>query len=172
MKGAAVIAIAAAVFVVAPLAATPEPRAFQRPARAADRYVGLHRSWRITDSRLVARSVVRRPNRDNTARLYLVRRADGSLCLILRDRGDAGTCTSSPALGKVLFLSSRVLAGVAANDVASVVVIGTDGRRHRVKLTRDQGFIWDCHAYSGCTSATAAIEAYNRSGRRIYHTNW
>lgn len=172
MKRAALVALAAALSVAAPLAATPEPRAFQRPARPADRYAGLHRSWRITDSRLVAQTVVRRPNRVSTARLYLVRRTNGLLCLVLRDIGEASSCALSLAPGTVGVAVSRVLAGVAANDVTRVVVLGRQGKRHRVKLTRDQGFIWDCRAYSGCSAVTAGIEAYNRGGRRVYSTTW
>jgi hypothetical protein len=172
MKRAALVALAAAVVVAAPHAATPKPVAFQRPATAADRYTGLHRSWRVADSRLVARSVVRRPNRLSTARLYLLRRTDRLLCFVLRDVGEAASCASSLPLGTVHVTLSRVLAGVAANDVTRVVVIGTRGRRHTVKLTRDHGFIWDCRAYSGCSSVTVGIEGYNRGGRRVYSTNW
>ena len=154
-------------------AATQEPVAFQRPARADDRYTGAPSSWQIRDSRLVARALVRRPNHVNQARLYLVRRANGMMCIILRDAGGgAASCTSPAQFGNGLSLSCRLLVGVVRNDVARLTVVGTCGVRHTVKRTRDKGFTWDCRAWKGCRRVVAAVEAYDATGNLLYRTAW
>lgn len=166
-------AIAAVTVAAGASAATQEPIAFQRPARADDRYTGPPSTWQIRDSRLVARALVRRPNRVNQARLYLVRRANGMLCVVLHDAGGgAASCTSSSQLARGVSLSGRLLAGVVRNEVARVVVVGTRGVRHPVKLTRDKGFIWDCRAWNGCRWVVAAVEAYDAAGSLLYRTAW
>jgi hypothetical protein len=109
----------------------------------------------------------------NTARLFLVRRAKGLLCIALLDRDREGTtCASASSLPTLFLMSGRLLSGVAANNVARIVVVGTQGARHTVPLTRDRGFIWDCRAWSGCSTVIAEIQAYDRAGKTLYRTRW
>jgi hypothetical protein len=91
--------------------------------------------------------------------------------LIDRDR-EGITCTSRSSLPTLFVMSGRLLSGVAGNEVARIVVVGTHGVRHTVRLTRDKGFIWDCRAWSGCSSVIAEIQAYDRAGKTIYRTRW
>jgi hypothetical protein len=170
------LAAVVVVVVVSPAAtetggASVEPTAFQRPARPDDHYAGPSR-WQVSDSRLVARATVRRPSGSSAARLYLVRRTDGVLCIALRDRGTAASCTTPSVFAKGISLSGRLLVGVVPNHVMRLVVVGTRGVRHSVKPTRDKGFIWDCRAWNGCAGAVAAVEAYNDAGRLLYRIPW
>jgi hypothetical protein len=169
----ALAAVVAAVVVVpaASGGASREPAAFQRPARPDDHFAGPSR-WDVSDSRLVARVSIRRPSGSNVARLYLVRRTDGMLCIALLDRGGAGSCTKPSAFAKGISLSGRLLVGVVPNHVMRLVVVGTRGVRHSVKPTRDRGFIWDCRSWNGCDSVIAAVEAYNGAGRLLYRMPW
>jgi hypothetical protein len=167
---AAVVA-AAVVVPVAPGGVSQEPAAFQRPARADDRFAGLSR-WDFSDSRLVAQTSIGRPSGSNVARLYLGRRMDGMLCIALVDRGTAGSCTKPSAFAKGISMSGRLLVGVVPNHVTRLVVVGTRGVRHSVKPTRDKGLIWDCRSWNGCTGVIAAIEAYDAAGRLLYRTPW
>jgi hypothetical protein len=91
--------------------------------------------------------------------------------LIDRDR-EGTTCTSRSSLPTLFLMSGRLLSGVAANEVARIVVVGTRGVRHTIRPTRDKGFIWDCRAWSGCSSVIAEIQAYDRAGKTIYRTRW
>lgn len=170
------LAAVVAVVVVAPAGTgtggtSVEPTAFQRRARADDYYAGPSR-WHVSESRLVARTSIRRPSGSNVARLYLVRRTNGMLCIALRDRGTATSCTTPTVFAKGISLWGRLLVGVVPNRVMRLVVVGTRGVRHTVRPTRDKGFVWDCRAWNGCASVIAAVEAYNNAGRLLYRIPW
>ncbi|MBD0349001.1 MAG: hypothetical protein ICV59_07605, partial [Thermoleophilia bacterium] len=154
-----------------------QPRAFQRPRRPGDVFPAsaFIPGQRITDSRLIASYFGRR----RPARLYLLKTSGSrgrQICMALVHRGIGAGCdpeahflTPSRA---VTAGSGQLLSGVAANHVARVVVIGTQGRRHRLRLTPDKGFIFDCRAYNGCTCVVRWLDAFDANGRRVAHQDW
>jgi hypothetical protein len=157
-----------------------ELRAFQRSKQPTD---VLRRRFadhlQITDSRRIATYVDRRGRR---ATLYLAKGGLG-LCHILvhssppNGFGGAGSGCSPPAqfLGRgrhVAASSGRLFAGVVANEVARVVIVGSRGVRHPVKVTADGGFIYDCRACNGCAGLIACVEAYTRDGKPLSRQPW
>jgi hypothetical protein len=119
------------------------------------------------------------------ALLYLVK-ATGlhlgrGMCLELITRSAAGgTCFASSvagslaAGGRVIAVEGRFFGGVAANDVARVVVVAQGGR-HAVRLTADKGFIYHCGSV-GCVRGhhglVTAVQAYGRDGALLTRTAW
>jgi hypothetical protein len=156
-------------------AANPPLRAFERPASAADRMpTGTVRlPYRIVDSRRIATYIApRRPSRRAT--LYLLATQGHGLCVFLvQPRSAGGGCGSDfPATRKIAASEGKFFAGVVANEVARVVIVGTRGVRHVVPLTRDNGFIYDCRAYNGCTCVVAAVEAFSAGGKLVERQDW
>jgi hypothetical protein len=177
--------IAFAVFVVAGVAAaSPRPRtipsAFARSATPADRPPATFAERggsRAFDSRMIATYT------DGKRRLWSVYvfkqviRNRMNICVAtLRGGGGGGGCSPSPAFfapGRwVVAGEGRLIAGVAADNVATVRLIGSHGTVHTVKLTRDHGFIYDCNAYNGCSCLIARVQAFDSSGRLITDQNW
>ena len=151
-----------------------ELRAFKRAQRAIDVLpASLRRDLRMVESRRVA---TYRDRRGRSAAVY-VARGRGRLCVITLQWNGAGAgCSAAHRFladaKRIAAVSGRLFAGVAANDVSHVVVVGTRGVRHRVSVTPDGGFIFDCRAYNGCTCVLAAVEAYGRDGSLLSSENW
>jgi len=147
-----------------------QPKAFSRPPRAADvlpaGYLTMlpPRLGHIVATRRIA-TYDGGPKR--RARLYLIRTSGGYMCSFLIWRGAGGGCNRGSILGgqQVQVGAGQFLAGVAADRVTRIVVVGSRGVRHRVPLSSDQGFIYDCRAYNGCTCAVARVDAYAGSRR-------
>jgi hypothetical protein len=72
---------------------------------------------------------------------------------------------------RVVAGAGQFLSGIAANEVTRIVVIGSRGVRHRVPLSADKGFVYDCRAYNGCTCAVSYLDAY-AGERRVAHQHW
>jgi len=157
-----------------------ELRAFKRPKQPSDVLSGRFADHlEITDSRRIATYVDRRGRR---ATLYVAKGGLG-LCQVLVKSstsggvgGGGGGC-SPPAdfLNRerhVAASSGRLFAGVVANEVARVVIVGSRGVRHPVKVTADGGFIYDCRAYNGCAGLIACVEAYTRDGTLLSGQPW
>jgi hypothetical protein len=133
----------------------------------------FRRAFRIRDSRRVATYV---DGRGRHASLY-VARSGAQLCHILVQwNGVGGGC--SPArrfLGPNRFIAGsagRLMAGVVANNVTRVLIIGTKGGRHPVKVSPDGGFIYNCRAYNGCAGLIACIEAYGVKNELLGRDEW
>jgi hypothetical protein len=151
-----------------------EPRVFQRPARPADQFQPhWPRHGRVIASRLVATYDGRRGRR---ASLYVFKTSTGETCQAFVFNGIGGGCNP-----KTLFRpdhrlaagSGQLFAGVAADEITRVVIVGSQGVRHRVHLSSDNGFIFDCRAYNGCTCAVVdRVEAFTRTGRRVVNQRW
>ncbi|HEU5212896.1 MAG TPA: hypothetical protein VFU10_09020 [Gaiellaceae bacterium] len=112
------------------------------------------------------------------ARLYLAQTRKGWLCAVLLAHAHAsGTgCMPAPAFfgtpPSVAAISGRYFAGVAANDVARVVVTQRNGVLVDVPLTADHGFIVACTGPDQCACAVAWVDAYNASGALVSHARW
>ena len=161
-----------------PERAEEELRAFQRPARPTDRAPSvISRLAEVVASRRVATYTDRR---GRFAALYVVkRRRNGAveLCTFLvRSNGAGGGCSPQSQFfrpgHRVSAGSGRLFAGIAANEVTRVVLIGSRGTRHRMRLTADNGFIHDCRAYNGCACLIAWLDAYDARGHRVTHESW
>lgn len=181
----AVVAVAIAVSVAAGVAAsasrpTTIPSAFARSATPADRlpstFVQRAGSRAFDSRRIVAYT-------DGKRRLWSVYvfkqviRNRLNICVAtLRGGGGGVGCSPSPeffAPGRwVVAGEGRLIAGVVADNVATVRLIGSHGRVHMVKLTRDHGFIYDCNAYNGCSCLIARVQAFDSAGRLITDQNW
>jgi hypothetical protein len=159
-------------------------RAFQRAKRPSDVLRAaftkhLHIvGGPIIDSRRVATHVDRRGRR---ATLF-VAKSRSELCHVLvrsssdGNEGFGASCSPRAAFfgdGRhVVAGSGRLFTGVVANDVARVVIVGSRGIRHPVKVTADGGFIYDCRAYNGCAGLIACVEAYGRDGALLSFLPW
>jgi hypothetical protein len=102
--------------------------------------------------------------------MFLARSARRFCVISDWDRRVAASC--SPYVGSffdnnVTVMIRRVLFGAADDSVARVIVVGSQGRRHAVPLSRDGGFIYDCEAYAGCGSVVDHVEAYAADGALI-----
>jgi hypothetical protein len=180
-RGGILVVVALASLAPAGLAA-PEPgelRAFERAKRPTDALRGsFARAFEIVDSRRVAVFIDRRGRRSS---LY-VAKTRTQLCAV-ETRADAvGAATGSGGgcsptadffgAGHVAATSGRLFSGVIANDVARVVLVGSRGVRHRVRLSTDGGFIHTCRAYNGCAGLIACVETYARDGRFLSGQPW
>jgi hypothetical protein len=153
--------------------ASDDARAFQRPARAADRF---QPPWphhgRVIASRLVATYDGRRGRR---ASLYVYKTSSGEACYALVFRGVGGGCNPKTLFRqnhRLVAGSGQLLAGIAADEVTRVVIVGSRGIRHDVRLSPDNAFIFDCRAYNGCTCVVARVEGFTRTGRRVVDQRW
>lgn len=166
-----------------------QPAAFERPENAAD---APPADSLVADPTLaLARDQTRRvgvwPRGAGTAALYLSRSpVTGLTCLYLSsDAGGsaAGGCnlTSDFFSGRsVVWTSGTVggpatssmtaldVAGVAADRVASVVVIDSQGNRHPLSLTSDRGFIYQTpSADLGQGARPTDIATYSVTGAQL-----
>jgi len=152
-----------------------DPKAFSRAKTPADAVSHrLHPRWRIVDSRRVA---TYRDRRGRFAELYVAKTSDGQLCHVLSsDTGFGGGCSPARLFfrpgHRVSALSTRLFAGIAADEVTRVVLVGSRGKRHVPRLSPDGGFIYNCRAYNGCACLIAWLDAYNANGKRVSHENW
>jgi hypothetical protein len=174
MRYIAALAAALAVAGTA-LASNDSPKAFDRPARPGDAIGSAlgelpARIGNIVMSRRVA-TYDGGPHR--RGRLYLVRTSRRWTCVFFVWRGTGGGCSPGPlfAVRRVSANAGQFLSGIAADEVTRVVVVGSRGVRHRVPLSPDKGFIYDCRAYNGCTCAVAWLDAY-AGERRVAHQDW
>ncbi len=173
-----VAAFAAVLFVAGTaLASNDSPKAFDRPARATD---ALPAALRTLPPEKFGFFVVSRriatydggPHR--RGRLYVLRTARGYTCVAFVWRGVGMGCNpGSLFVGgqRVSAEAGQFLSGIAADEVTRVVVVGSRGVRHRVPLSPDKGFIYDCRAYNGCPCAVAWLDAY-AGERRVAHQDW
>jgi hypothetical protein len=153
-----------------------EPRAFARPRRATD---ALPRAIHVPDparsgamEKIIAtrRIATYTDGRGRRALLYLVKTPHQICDFIFWGSGAGGGCNSSTNFftgGHVAVGSGHLLSGVADDDVASLVVVGSRGVRHPVAVTADGGFIYDCKAYNGCTCVVDHVEAFDAAGAKI-----
>jgi hypothetical protein len=85
--------------------------------------------------------------------------------------GAGGGCSPTNSFfgpGREVSISSgRVVAGVTTDRVARIVIVGASGVRHRVALTPDKGFIYNCRAYNGCSCVLSKLLAYDRAGQIV-----
>ena len=179
MRNATVLALAVVLLGVgvgvASGAASTEPLALLRAPRAND-VLPAHfrpRGIGLLETRLVAAAP-----RKGSARLYLVQTATGNLCelLIYKEHAAGSGCRPLSnffaAESAITAVSGRFFAGIAANDVARVVLIDRNGRRHAVALTPDHGFIFACTGREGCACRVAWADAYDASGKLVSHDRW
>jgi hypothetical protein len=181
---AALVALAVVVLAgtasAAPLADVPS--AFLRPAVAADRLPTGFESLRSdrrrpSDSRRIATYLDGKHRRWS---LYIFKqtiRGKQNICVFtLQQGGGGGGCDYSSHFftpgHDVVASSGRVFAGVVSDRVARVVVVGSQGRRHPVKLTTDHGFIYNCRAYNGCSCAVARLQAFDKTGTLLTSQSW
>jgi hypothetical protein len=157
----------------------PELRAFQRAKKPTDVLHGFFaQRFRVTDSRRIA---VYQDRRGRRATLY-VAKTRTQLCVVLVSSSSAGSVGGASAgcspkssffQGRHVAASTgRLLSGVASNEVARIVIVGSRGVRHPVAVTRDGGFIYDCRAYNGCAGLIACVEAYSRDGDFLSGQAW
>ena len=152
--------------------ASDNPRAFERPPRAADQFQPhWPRHGRVIASRLVATY----NGRARRASLYVFKTSTGETCHALVFNGIGGGCNPKTLFRPKYRLaagSGQLFAGIAADEVTRVVIIGSRGVRHNVRLSADNGFIFDCRAYNGCTCVVARVEGFTATGRRVVNQRW
>ena len=156
-----------------------ELRAFLRAKQATDVLPAwVHVRSKVTDSRRIATYV---DGRKRPASTYIVKTADGLLCHFTISTNRAGRHAGGGcSTQRLLFASGqhvaagrgRLLAGVVANEVRHIVVVGSRGRRHPVRVTPDGGFIFDCRAWNGCACVVAAVEARDADNRLLSTQRW
>jgi hypothetical protein len=154
------------------------PRAFGRPATPLDALPatapfrsGLPGRGGAREQIIAARRIASYTDgRGRRALLYLLRSSYQVCEFTLWQSGAGGGCNPAAnffAGRHVVVGSGRLVTGVADDDVATVVVVGSRGVRHRVALTDDGGFIYDCRAYSGCTCVVDHVEVFDSAGQKI-----
>jgi hypothetical protein len=93
------------------------------------------------------------------------------VCTILvQSIGYTANCSPDP----LFFIKGRrtstvfngLVGGVAANDVAKVVLQG-GSKRKTLDLTPDNGFLYGCPAPSKCASWVKFVLGYDKSGKLI-----
>ena len=156
-----------------------ELRAFVRAKQATDVLPTRVRPWaRVGDSRRIATYL---DGRKRPAAVYIVKRGGDQFCLVTISTNRAGRHWSGSCSPRALFFprgehvaaaSGRLFTGVVTNEVRHVVVIGSRGRRHPVRVTSDGGFIFDCHAWNGCACVVAAVEARDAQKRLLSTQAW
>lgn len=180
--------VCAAVTTVALAASAPVlPSAFSRPAVATDRlpsafpdslpgegrpydsrriasYMGTKHAWSVYVFKMQMRGFKQKRAREHTC------------VFVFEGAGGGGGCSPTASFfgpgREVNASSSQVLAGVASDRVARVVVIGSQGVVHEVPLSPDRGFIFNCRAYNGCACVVSRLQAFDRMGRRITNQDW
>ncbi len=153
------------------------PKAFDRPARATDALPAALRTMPPGKFGffVVSRRVATYDGGSHRrARLYVLRTARGYTCFAVVFRGVGMGCNRGALFAhgqRVDAGAGQLLAGIAANEVTRIVVVGSRGVRHRVPLSADKGFIYDCRAYSGCPCAVSWLDAY-AGVRRVHHQSF
>lgn len=169
----------AGAFVGERAAGADELRAFERAKRETDVLrAPVAANLRVIDSRRIA---VHQDRRGRRATLY-VAKTRTQLCVVLVNSSSAGAvggtgggCSPKESFfqGRNLSASSgRLFSGVVSNAVARVVLVGSRGVRHPLRVTADGGFIYDCRAYNGCAGLIACVEAYARNGALLSGQPW
>jgi hypothetical protein len=157
-----------------------EPRAFLRGTLPGDQLPSTYgldrlggRLGRVTTSRRVA-TLTRRTGLHAT--LYMFKTSTGMTCQAMLTKGAGIGCNPSPFFRKRARVfpasGSGLYSGVAADEVARVVLVRAEAQRVRLSLSPDNGFIFDCRPYdvhNGCLCVVAGLDAYAAGGRRLYH---
>jgi hypothetical protein len=135
---------------------------FRRPPSPHDRLPG---NLVIRDDLVETRRIAVFERDRRRAGLHLGRTRKAGRCLLLvTDQAAAGSCDSArfrvPVALTVMY-GLHYAAGRARGDVRSLVVVGTHGGRHRIRISPFGGFIYRCPAFSGCSTSVRSIEAYN-----------
>lgn len=157
----------------------PGLRTFERAKRPSDVLRGSFANhFGVTDSRRIASYTDRRGRRSD---LY-VAKTRMQMCIVSVNfnatgtgGGSGGGCSPTADFfhgERVVATSGRLFQGVVANDVARVVLVGSRGVRHTVRLTSDGGFIYNCRAYNGCARLIACVEAYAPDGSYLSGQPW
>ena len=151
-----------------------EPRAFSRAQRSTDvlpSTVHFSRLGRVTISRHIAtfrRGALRRGS------LYVFKTSTGMTCIAMVTKYAGVGCNPTPLFERrrlVFGASAGLTSGVAANEVTRVVVVRPGGKRQRVRLSPDNGFVFDCRPYdvhNGCLCVVAGLDAYAADGRQVF----
>jgi hypothetical protein len=176
IRARCVVLVAALAAAGTALGSNEQPKAFDRPMRATDalpkvlRTLPTDRFGLITAIRRVA-TYDGGPNR--RAREYVFRTERGYWCEAFVWRGVGMGCSPGSIFAgrHVAAGAGQFLSGIASNDVTRIVIVGSQGVRHRVALSADNGFIYDCRTYNGCTCAVAWLDAYAGT-RRVAHQDW
>ena len=111
------------------------------------------------------------PNRRGRVYIYKTSRGESGYWFVWRGAG--GGCSPGPLFERqrVVAGAGQFLAGVAADEVTRIVVVGSRGVRHLVPLSADNGFVYDCRTYNGCPCAVTWLDAY-AGDKRVHHQNW
>jgi hypothetical protein len=99
----------------------------------------------------------------------------GQACYALVFKGVGGGCGPKPLFRRnhrLVAGSGQLFAGIAADEVTRVVIVGSRGVRREVRLSPDNAFIFDCRAYNGCSCVIARVEGFTRTGRRVVNQRW
>lgn len=179
VSGAATSTIPSA-FARAPVASDQLPANFQgvfhggegppHDSRRIATLSGTKRDWSVYIFKQTTRNRYLNPSvRPNICLFVFTHEDDGG--------GAGGGCSPSELfLGPTRHVSAsatgRVLAGVASDRVARVVVIGSRGVVHEVPLSPDHGFIFNCRAYNGCACVISRLQAFDKLGNRIENQDW
>jgi hypothetical protein len=178
--GAVVLALSLQAIGAAGAQRSDEPRAFARGTLPGDRLPSSFRPaplpdsfGHVTTSRRVATLTRRTGLR---ASLYMFKTSSGMTCQTMITKYAGAGCNPSPFFRESTRVSPAASAGlywgVAADEVARVVLVRADGRRVRLLLSPDNGFIFDCRPFdvhNGCLCVVAGLDAYAGDGRRVYH---
>jgi len=100
--------------------------------------------------------------------VFVVRDEHKGWCVLTAQPTSVGAGCGRSLFGSRSFVTAgegKFLAGVVADEVTRVVVVGSRGVRHVVPLSRDEGFVYDCRAHNGCACLISRIEAY--AGSRL-----
>jgi hypothetical protein len=140
---------------------------FRRPPTPSDRLP----AWKpLDDEFLATRRIAVYERKGRTAGLYLARTRTLGRCLILV-AGQAAGSSCNPHGYRIspltVMYGLHYASGIVRNDVRSVIVVGTNGRRHRIRVSPGGGFIYRCPAFSGCIASIRSIGAYNGDGRLV-----
>lgn len=157
------------------------PSAFTRSPTAADQlpptFRWIHGGGRPYESRRIATlSGTKREWDVYIFKQRITKRINVCLVVFTRDQGAGGGCSPAKSFFSrsrdIVASSSRVVAGVASDRVARVVIIGSRGVAHDVPLSRDRGFIFNCRAFNGCACVISRLQAFDRLGNRIANQDW
>ncbi len=173
VSGAATSTIPSA-FARAPVASDQLPGNFQgvpdgglaHDSRRIATLQGTKRSWSVYIFKQTIRNRLLNPS------------VRPNICLFIftSGQGAGGGCSPTDLFFGPRHVSAsatgRVLAGVASDRVARVVVVGSRRVVHEAPLSADQGFIFNCRAYNGCACVVSRVQAFDKSGKRIANQDW
>jgi hypothetical protein len=168
---------------IAVAASSPDiPSALARTARPSDRLPSRFQALQPVGARPFGSRRIA-THQDGKGRLWSVYvfkqviRNRVNICVFtLRGGGGGGGCSPTTKffgpVRRVVAFEGRLFAGVAADDVATVRLIGSHGAVHNVRLSRDHGFVYDCNAYNGCACLITRLQAFDKAGRLITDQDW